>query len=48
MMKHYTNRTFSYGDPAVKNVKIWIVALEEVTCKEFGVSYKNKHQDMNV
>jgi nitroimidazol reductase NimA-like FMN-containing flavoprotein (pyridoxamine 5'-phosphate oxidase superfamily) len=48
MMKHYTNRTFSYGDPAVKNVKIWVVVLEEVTCKEFGVSYKNKHQDMNV
>ncbi|MDR1938016.1 MAG: pyridoxamine 5'-phosphate oxidase family protein [Tannerellaceae bacterium] len=35
-MKHYSDKTFRYGAPAVRNVKIWKVPLENVTCKEKG------------
>lgn len=40
IMKQYTDKEFKYSDPAVKNVKIWLVDVQEITCKEFGVSYK--------
>lgn len=40
IMKQYTDKEFKYSDPAVKNVKIWVVDAPEITCKEFGVSYK--------
>lgn len=40
IMKQYTDKEFKYSDPAVKNVKIWVVDAQEITCKEFGVSYK--------
>lgn len=39
IMKQYSDKEFRYSDPAVKNVKIWVIEPEEVTCKEFGVSY---------
>lgn len=37
IMQHYSDREFSYSAPAVKNVKIWKVALENISAKEFGV-----------
>lgn len=40
IMKQYTGKEFKYSDPAVKNVKIWVVDAQKITCKEFGVSYK--------
>ncbi len=40
LMKQYSDKAFKYSDPAVKNVKIWIVDLEEVTCKEFGAPHQ--------
>lgn len=40
IMKQYTDKEFKYSDPAVKNVKIWVVDAQEISCKEFGVSYK--------
>ncbi|MDR1357680.1 MAG: pyridoxamine 5'-phosphate oxidase family protein [Tannerellaceae bacterium] len=43
-MKRYTGRDFTYGAPAVRNVKVWKVALEKVTCKETGV-LRNPHKD---
>ncbi len=48
IMHHYSDRTFSYSTPSVKNVKIWKVALEDVSAREFGVpgkkaiSYKDR------
>jgi nitroimidazol reductase NimA-like FMN-containing flavoprotein (pyridoxamine 5'-phosphate oxidase superfamily) len=39
IMKQYSDKEFRYSDPAVKNVKIWIVEMDEVTCKEFGVPH---------
>ncbi|MCD8177333.1 MAG: pyridoxamine 5'-phosphate oxidase family protein [Tannerellaceae bacterium] len=36
-MKQYISASFKYSDPAVRNVKIWKIALESMSCKEFGV-----------
>lgn len=44
IMRHYSNKEFRYSDPAVLNVKIWVVSIDEITCKEFGAphdTYKN-------
>jgi nitroimidazol reductase NimA-like FMN-containing flavoprotein (pyridoxamine 5'-phosphate oxidase superfamily) len=38
IMKHYSDKTFHYGAPAIRNVKIWKVPLETMSCKETGVS----------
>ncbi|MDH6305716.1 nitroimidazol reductase NimA-like FMN-containing flavoprotein (pyridoxamine 5'-phosphate oxidase superfamily) [Parabacteroides sp. PF5-5] len=37
LMRQYADQNFHYNDPAVRNVKIWVVPLTEMTCKEFGV-----------
>lgn len=39
IMRQYSDKTFEYSDPAVVNVKIWKVALTEITCKEFGAPH---------
>ena len=39
IMKQYSDKEFRYSGPAVKNVKIWIVEMDEVTCKEFGAPH---------
>lgn len=36
IMRQYADREFKYGAPAVRNVKIWRVRLDEISCKEFG------------
>ena len=50
IMRHYSDRTFNYSAPSVKNVKIWKVTLEEVSAREFGVPGKNaiKYKDRNI
>ena len=40
LMKQYSDDKFQYSDPAVKNVKIWVVELEKISCKEFGAPHK--------
>lgn len=42
IMQQYSDKQFRYSDPAVRNVKIWVVRLDEVTCKEFGAPHGNK------
>ena len=37
IMRQYSGRKFSYSTPSVKNVKIWKVALDNVSAREFGV-----------
>lgn len=39
IMKQYSGKEFQYSDPAVRNVKIWKVPVEEITCKEFGAPH---------
>lgn len=37
IMRHYTDKEFSYSDPAVRNVKVWKVKVEKMTGKVFGL-----------
>jgi len=39
IMRQYSDKLFNYSEPAVKNVKIWCVELEKITCKEFGAPH---------
>ena len=36
-MKQYTDNACSYAEPAVRNVKIWEVKVDEISCKSFGL-----------
>lgn len=40
IMRHYSGREFQYSEPAVKNVKIWEVPVEQISAKEYGVPHK--------
>ncbi len=41
IMRQYSGREFTYSAPSVRNVKIWKVAVEKVSAREFGVPNKN-------
>lgn len=36
-MKHYTRNECGYADPSVRNVIVWEVKVEDITCKSFGL-----------
>lgn len=40
IMKQYSDKEFTYSEPAVVNVKVWKVAIEKITCKAFGAPHK--------
>lgn len=40
IMSHYSDKSFKYSDPAIKNVKIWKVPIESMTAREYGVPHK--------
>ena len=33
---HYSDRQFEYSQPALRNVKIWLVEIDKMTCKAVG------------
>ncbi len=39
-MKNYTDRPFKYSKPALENVKVWRVKIDEMTGKSFGQNFK--------
>lgn len=41
LMKQYTDRPFTYSVPAVNNVRIWKVEIEDISTKVFGVPHPN-------
>lgn len=42
IMRHYTDKEFTYSEPAVRNVKVWQVPVEQMTGKAFGLrAYEN-------
>lgn len=43
IMGQYTEKEFTYSHPAVKNVKIWKIEIDNVSAKIFGVPYKESH-----
>ena len=40
LMKNYSDRTFKYSTPALTNVKIWRVKVDEITGKSFGQNFR--------
>lgn len=40
LMKNYTDRPFKYSKPALTNVKVWRVTVDEMTAKSFGQNFK--------
>ena len=39
IMSQYSDKEFKYNDPAVRNVKVWKIPVDEITCKEFGAPH---------
>jgi nitroimidazol reductase NimA-like FMN-containing flavoprotein (pyridoxamine 5'-phosphate oxidase superfamily) len=39
IMKQYSDKHFEYNDPAIRNVKIWRIDVDKITCKEFGAPH---------
>ncbi|MFO8001869.1 MAG: pyridoxamine 5'-phosphate oxidase family protein [Marinilabilia sp.] len=39
IMGQYSDKQFEYSDPAVRNVKIWQVEVNNIVCKEFGAPH---------
>ncbi|NPA36891.1 MAG: pyridoxamine 5'-phosphate oxidase family protein [Chlorobi bacterium] len=44
LMENYSVDNFDYSKPAVRNVKVWKVKAENMTCREFGAPAK-KYND---
>jgi nitroimidazol reductase NimA-like FMN-containing flavoprotein (pyridoxamine 5'-phosphate oxidase superfamily) len=40
LMRNYTDRDFKYSTPALRNVKVWRVKVDEMTGKSFGQNFK--------
>lgn len=40
-MDNYTDQKFSYNTPAVRNVEVYRMKIEEITAKEFGAPHGN-------
>ncbi len=40
IMAHYSNKTFEYSEPAIKNVKIWEIPISVISAREYGVPHK--------
>ncbi|ASB48990.1 pyridoxamine 5'-phosphate oxidase family protein [Alkalitalea saponilacus] len=40
IMEQYSDKHFEYSDPAVRNVKIWEVPVDQISCKEFGAPHQ--------
>lgn len=41
IMKQYTERVFTYSVPAINNVRVWKVEMNNVSTKVFGVPHPN-------
>ena len=37
MMRHYTAAPCGYSEPAVRNVQVWAVKLDSLSCRSFGL-----------
>ncbi|SMO57535.1 hypothetical protein SAMN06265379_10316 [Saccharicrinis carchari] len=48
IMEQYSDKKFKYSDPAIRNVKIWEVPIDKVSCKEFGAPHEKYQGDDTV
>jgi nitroimidazol reductase NimA-like FMN-containing flavoprotein (pyridoxamine 5'-phosphate oxidase superfamily) len=35
-MRKYSDKAFKYSEPALRNVKVWVIKCETMTAKAFG------------
>ena len=47
-MEQYSDKKFKYSGPAIRNVKIWEIPIDKVTCKEFGAPHEKYQGDDTV
>ncbi len=40
LMKNYSDRKFTYSKPALRNVKVWRIKVEELSAKSFGQNFR--------
>jgi len=40
MMMKFSDKAFKYSAPALRNVKVWRVTIDEMTAKAFGQNFK--------
>ena len=48
LMEQYSEKKFEYSDPAVRNVLIWKVPIDHVSCKEFGAPHDEYKMKRNI
>ncbi|MCW3785024.1 pyridoxamine 5'-phosphate oxidase family protein [Plebeiibacterium sediminum] len=48
IMEQYSDKKFTYSEPAIRNVKIWEVPIDNVSCKEFGAPHEKYKGDDSV
>ncbi len=48
IMEQYSDKKFTYSEPAIRNVKIWEVSIDTVSCKEFGAPHEKYQGDDSV
>ena len=48
IMEQYSDKKFKYSEPAIRNVKIWEVPIDKVSCKEFGAPHEKYQGDDTV
>ena len=41
-MRHYTDNEFNTSEPAVRNVKVWQMPIDQMTGKVFGLRANEK------
>lgn len=44
LMRQYTSKSFTYAEPALRNVKVWRVKVSDFSCRKFGVHHPNSNQ----
>ncbi len=48
IMEQYSDKEFKYSEPAIRNVKIWEIPVDEISCKEFGAPHEKYKGDDSV
>ncbi|TLX77776.1 pyridoxamine 5'-phosphate oxidase family protein [Labilibacter sediminis] len=48
IMQQYSDKEFKYSGPAIRNVKIWEIPVDKITCKEFGAPHEKYQGDDSV
>lgn len=47
LMKQYTDNECTFAEPAVRNVKVWEVQVEELSCRSFGLRPSELLRDLH-